>query len=67
VAGEPLPFFYLMGIRFLARDDGSPFYGNPSPVFNDLDMDVATALAEAQDLSKSRIDYTLEQASSMPR
>ena len=67
VAGEPLPFFYLMGLRFLARDSGSPFCGKPNPVFNDLDMDVATALAEAQDLSKPRIDYTLEQASTMPR
>jgi hypothetical protein len=67
VAGEPLPFFYLMGLRFLARDGSSPFYGNPNPVFNDLDMEVATALAEAQDLSKPRIDYTLEKASAMPR
>jgi hypothetical protein len=67
VAGEPLPFFYLMGIRFLARDTGSPFHGNPNPIFNELDMEVATALAEAQDLSKPRIDYTLEQASTMPR
>jgi hypothetical protein len=67
VAGVTLPFFYLLGIRFLARDTTSPFYGNPKPVFNELDMDLAAALAEAQDLSTPRIEYTLEQASAMPR
>ncbi len=36
-------------------------------ILNNLDVDVGTALEEAQNLSKPRIVYTIEKASTMPR
>src|SRR6266404_7948111 len=65
LAGQPIPICYLIGLRFLARDSGSPFCSDPNPVFNNLDVDVGTALEEAQNLSKPRIVYTIEKASTM--
>ncbi len=67
VAGHQIPIYYFIGLRFLYRDSGSPFCGNPNPVFNDVDVAVGTALEEAQNLSRPRIEYTMEKASMMPR
>jgi hypothetical protein len=67
INGQRVPFAYPAAMNFIMRDDGSPFSKNATPEFDGFDIAVATALAEVQDASKQRIDYTIEKAESLPR
>ena len=67
INGQRIPFTYPAAMNFIMCDESSPFSKNVTPEFDGFDIAVATALAEVQDASKQRIDYTIKKAESLPR
>jgi hypothetical protein len=64
IKGHELPFVYMAAVHFISLDPASPYHGNSSLEYGNLDWVVAEALEKAQAFSIGSIDLLFETADS---